>query len=203
MKAQDFQHDSSSDRPFRSVARKENGAGIVIAAWQSFDKAVGCCYGFFAAEKLYYEQTKKLRFSSVCVKRLDASGWNTVPNSLLQLDFAAKPAVAGKVEVPSYTEKGRSFQCGECCKAMLLARKTRRGGWIASIIGTDLEGPIANSAAVPTNLEPGTVVVLKIAALGSNGQYVHFNWLPQGSLLPETTPNSQSFELSQSLTGGG
>jgi len=156
-------------RQYRTVVCQTDGRYIVIAAWSTFDKALGCSFGFYAAEKKRYETTGMAENFSVFVQRLDPKGgchdWTTVTKSILRLDFGS-------------TQQGstRRYKSGDTCEAVLLAQKTRNGGWIAKIPGTTYEGPITNTNDVPTSALSGETVKLKIGAIGRRGQHIQFTW---------------------------
>ena len=62
--------------------------------------------------------------------------------------------------------------------AILLAEKTKKGGWRAQIKGFSQCGPIQNSEAVPGDANPGDAVRLVIASI--NDKDVAFKW-PQSA----------------------
>ena len=166
-------HDSEETvTNYRTVARKADGRHAVIAGWSAFEKALGCSYGFYAAEKFRYETSKpySAEYFSVFVQRRDLNGyngWTTVTKTLLRLDFDCEEKA-----VPTR----RSFKSGDQCEAVLLEQKTRKGGWIAKISGTAYEGPITNSDDVPTGTLAGTTVKLKIGTIDKEGCRIQFTW---------------------------
>ena len=172
-------HSEAAAVKYRTVASKADGSHIVLACWSTFDKALGCSFGFYAAEKHRYETSKSVKnavysakYFSVFVQRPDprssSSGWTTVTKTLLCLDFDCTEKM---------DPKRRSFKSGEECTAMLLGRKTRKGGWIAAIPDTDCEGPITNSDDVPAGLLPGDTVKLRIGAIDKDGSRIQFTWV--------------------------
>jgi CRISPR-associated protein Cmr6 len=64
---------------------------------------------------------------------------------------------------------------GDVVEAVLLAEKTRKGGWRAQIRGYAQVGPINNPDAVPSDLQPGDTVQLIIAS-NANDREVIFKW---------------------------
>jgi len=173
-------HSETTVAKYRTVACKADGRYVVIAAWSTFDKALGCSYGFYAAEKVRYETLKtavsaiySAEYFSVFVQRRNANdsnnAWTTVTPTLLRLDFHS-----GVKANP----KRHSFKSGEFCTAVLLDRKSRKGGWLATIPNTSLEGPITNTEDVPAGLQPGTTVELKIGSIDKDGCRIQFTWMP-------------------------
>ena len=171
-------HSETTVANYRTVTCKADGRYVVIAAWSTFDKALGCSYGFYAAEKLRYETLKttenalySAKYFSVFVQRHASNGghgtWTTVTPTLLRLDFDC---------VDQVSRKRQSFKSGEYCTAVLLDRKTRKGGWIATIPDTAYEGPITNTEEIPAGLQPGATVKLKIGAIDKDGNRIQFMW---------------------------
>lgn len=168
---------------YRTIAREANGRYVVIATWSSFERAVGCCYGFHVAEKRTFIATKVARYLSVFVQNRDAeafrSCWTTIPNTALRMDFDTEEKVEkamAAVKPPSAPAQPRS---GDVCNAVLLEKKTKNGGRIAAIPGTPWEGPITNSADIPSTLKAGDAVPLKVGAISANGKGAHiqFTWM--------------------------
>ena len=178
-----YHHSEENATPYRTVARKADGRYVVVAYWSAFEKALGCCFGFYASEKFLYhskkaesnpgEANKKpgsaSKYFSIFVQRRDPKAgfhdWTTVPQSLLRLDF---DTIVREEQAP--------LKSGDLCNAMLLARKTRHGGWIARVADTNCEGPITNTDDVPTDLRPGATVKLKIGAVDKEGNHIQFTW---------------------------
>ena len=167
-----FNNSGKTERNYRTVTCKTDGTYVIIATWSVFEKALGCSFGFYAAEKCRYETTNPAEYSaeyfSVCVQRRDHNGWTTVTKTLLRLDFNCEEKI--------YPQR-RSFKSGDMCEAVLLEQKTRKGGWIAKISGTAYEGPITNSDDVPTGTLAGTTVKLKIGAVDKEGCRIQFTWM--------------------------
>jgi hypothetical protein len=69
-------------------------------------------------------------------------------------------------------KSGAAIQC------VLLAEKTRKGGWRAKLVNRELAGPITNSADVPQAAKPGQVVDLQVGAVSRDGTHIQFHWLP-------------------------
>ena len=65
--------------------------------------------------------------------------------------------------------------------AVLLAEKTRKGGWKAKHEASGLQGPIRNAAEVPADAEPGQCVMLVVASVSANQRELHFRWPAQSS----------------------
>ena len=65
--------------------------------------------------------------------------------------------------------------------AVLLAEKTRKGGWKAKHKASGLQGPIRNAAEVPADAEPGQRVMLVVASVSANQRELHFRWPAQSS----------------------
>lgn len=55
-------------------------------------------------------------------------------------------------------------QSGQRVEAILLAEKTKKGGWRAQHIGTGIAGPIQNSADVPADKQPNDQLVLIVVS---------------------------------------
>lgn len=75
-------------------------------------------------------------------------------------------------------ERGGSARphSGQLVACVLLAEKTRKGGWRAQLVGGSACGPITNSSAVPAAAEPGQCVELRIGAIAEDGRRVQFDW---------------------------
>jgi len=165
-------HSKEAAAQYRTVARKANGPYVVIANWSTFEKALGCSFGFYAAEKILFDMKKgTAQYFNVFVQRRDPSAgfydWTTIAGSMLRLDFD---------HIVKKSPKPRQFKSGELCDAVLLEQKTRRGGWIAAISGVNCEGPITNSGDVPAEMVPGMTVKLKIGAIDQKANRVQFTW---------------------------
>ena len=70
---------------------------------------------------------------------------------------------------------------GDQVEAVLLAAKTRKGGWKAIHEASGLQGPIQNTEEVPEDAEPGQRFRLIVASVSTNQQEVHFRWPAQTS----------------------
>jgi hypothetical protein len=57
-----------------------------------------------------------------------------------------------------------------------LAKRTRKGGWNAQLVGRPLEGPITNSVDLPRSALPGQKVVLRVGAVSYDGKRIQFHW---------------------------
>jgi len=65
---------------------------------------------------------------------------------------------------------------GELVRAVLLDNRTRRGGWRARLLESNLEGPITNSDNMPTSLVPGQTVELLVGASNRDGTHLQLSW---------------------------
>lgn len=74
---------------------------------------------------------------------------------------------------PPEPYKGKS---GETIIAVLLAERTKKGGWRAQVKGFSQAGPIQNTEAVPESSKPGDSVKLTLASV--NDREVAFKWPP-------------------------
>jgi CRISPR type III-B/RAMP module RAMP protein Cmr6 len=74
---------------------------------------------------------------------------------------------------PAASYKGKP---GDSVVAVLLAEKTKKGGWKAQIKGFSQIGPIQNTEAVPAGLNPGDEVRLTLASI--NDREVAYKWPP-------------------------
>ncbi|MGO8747475.1 MAG: hypothetical protein ACLQNE_15995 [Thermoguttaceae bacterium] len=76
-------------------------------------------------------------------------------------------------------ESGRSgLKSGVAIPCVLLAERTRKGGWRAKLVNRELSGPITNWANMPQSARPGQVVELRVGAVSNNGTHIQFHWLP-------------------------
>jgi hypothetical protein len=73
---------------------------------------------------------------------------------------------------PGLPKSGTAIQC------VLLAEKTRKGGWRAKLSDRKLAGPVTNSADMPQSARPGEVVELRVGAVSDDGSHIQFHWLP-------------------------
>jgi hypothetical protein len=67
---------------------------------------------------------------------------------------------------------------GEAIACVLLAQRTRKGGWRASLVNRRLAGPVTNSADMPALVQPGELVTLRVGAVSSDGTHIQFTWAP-------------------------
>lgn len=65
---------------------------------------------------------------------------------------------------------------GDLVECILLAEKTRRGGWKAKLVKSDLVGPITNSSDVPPDTHPNKTVTLRIGAISDDGKHLQLVW---------------------------
>ncbi len=84
-----------------------------------------------------------------------------------------RPA-SGRNETPraGLPKSGAAIEC------VLLAQRTRKGGWRASLVHRPLAGPVTNSADVPTSAQAGQIVTLRVGAVGGDGDHIQFTWVP-------------------------
>ena len=73
--------------------------------------------------------------------------------------------------------------------AVLLAEKTRKGGWKAKHESSGLQGPIQNTAEVPADAEAGQRVRLIVASVSANLSELHFRWPAQSGDARASHPN--------------
>lgn len=66
---------------------------------------------------------------------------------------------------------------GDRARCVLLAEKTRKGGWRARLLDRDLAGPVTNTADVPPAATPGQTVSLRIGTMDEAGRRVQFQWM--------------------------
>jgi len=67
---------------------------------------------------------------------------------------------------------------GIVIRCVLLAERTRKGGWRAKLVNRGLAGPITNSVDIPQSARPGQVVELRVGAMSNDGTHIQFHWLP-------------------------
>ena len=77
--------------------------------------------------------------------------------------------------LPGLPKSGNLVQC------VLLAEKTRRGGWRARLVKLGLDGPITNHENVPSDAAPNQSVTLRIGAVSDDGRHLQFVWQPHVS----------------------
>jgi len=76
-------------------------------------------------------------------------------------------------------ESGRpGLKSGTAIPCVLLAERTRKGGWRAKLVNRQLSGPITNWTDVPQAATPGQVVELRVGAISNDGTHIQFHWLP-------------------------
>ena len=84
--------------------------------------------------------------------------------------FAVPDSRKGNHRNPALPKTGDKVQC------VLLAQKTRKGGWKAKLLQRGSEGPITNTADVPTSAKPGQMVTLRVGAISQDGKRIQFHW---------------------------
>ncbi len=79
---------------------------------------------------------------------------------------------------PHKKEEGdpSSLRSGDVVECVLLAERTRKGGWMARLCRRMLAGPITNTAEVPESASPGEAVELRIGAISAKRDRVQFHW---------------------------
>jgi len=65
---------------------------------------------------------------------------------------------------------------GEMARAVLLAQRTRRGGWRAWLPEYGLEGHITNSESIPSTISTGDMVQLRVGAANRDGTHLQLAW---------------------------
>ncbi len=84
----------------------------------------------------------------------------------------AKSAIAtSTIAVPDLA-KGTQVKCE-------LTGRTKKGGWFAKLISDEASGPITNAAKMPTNLEIGQVVLLRLNGINKEAKFPSFQWIEQ------------------------
>ena len=89
--------------------------------------------------------------------------------------YPASPSEVGKNE-PSVSHR-QLVQSGDIVEAVLLAQRTRRGGWKAQLVETGSIGPITNSESVPATAKPNATVWLRVGATNSDGTHLQLVWV--------------------------
>jgi hypothetical protein len=74
-------------------------------------------------------------------------------------------------------------RAGDNVECVLLAEKTRKGGWKAKLMKRGTEGPITNTEDVPKSAKPGQAVTLRLGAISQDGKRIQFHW--QQAVNPE------------------
>ncbi|MCS7160109.1 MAG: hypothetical protein RMJ19_06525, partial [Gemmatales bacterium] len=91
------------------------------------------------------------------------------------------PAISSPPTAPTPTS---TYKPGQQVRAVLLAEKTKKGGWKARIADGSLEGPIVNSNEVPADKKPGEEIVLVIHSISAQGAMFRY--------VPPTTGSKRS-----------
>ena len=73
--------------------------------------------------------------------------------------------------------KSSLLRAGDTVQSVLLAEKTRKGGWKAKLQQRPIEGPITNTVDVPKSVKPGQVVALRVGTISNDGKRIQFHWL--------------------------
>ena len=94
--------------------------------------------------------------------------------------YGGRPGVRGSVP-----------KAGDQVDAVLLAEKTRKGGWKAKHEASGLQGPIQNTVEVPADAEPSQRVRLIVASVSANQRELYFRWPAQSSGPRTSHPNGR------------
>ncbi|MCS7168456.1 MAG: type III-B CRISPR module RAMP protein Cmr1 [Gemmatales bacterium] len=92
------------------------------------------------------------------------------------------PQVSSRSSGPASSSSSSSssptspYRTGQEVKAVLLAERTKKGGWKARIVGSSLEGPIVNSNEVPADKKPGEEIAVVIQSI--SGREAMFRYVP-------------------------
>ena len=65
---------------------------------------------------------------------------------------------------------------GDDVQCVLLAEKTRKGGWKARLVEREMVGPVTNSKDVPGTVKAGQVVTLRVGIISGDGKRIQFWW---------------------------
>lgn len=63
--------------------------------------------------------------------------------------------------------------------ACLLTGRTKKGGWFAKLAVGEASGPITNAGQMPSSLEVGQSVLLRLNGINSAGRFASFQWVSQ------------------------
>ncbi|MCS7016842.1 MAG: hypothetical protein NZM42_12080, partial [Gemmatales bacterium] len=92
------------------------------------------------------------------------------------------PQVSSRSSGPASSSSSSSssptspYRTGQEVKAVLLAKRTKKGGWKARIVNSSLEGPIVNSNEVPADKKPGEEIAVVIQSI--SGREARFRYVP-------------------------
>jgi hypothetical protein len=126
-------------------------------------------------------QANRPRFISVEMWN-EELGWESVDVacggfSFEFLDRAPRVSIAKKkspkVTVPMPTNELRSGVVVDC---ELLAQRTRKGGWFARIVNKSISGPITNWSEMPTDLQAGDTVKLRVCGIRPETGFVQLRY---------------------------
>jgi hypothetical protein len=84
--------------------------------------------------------------------------------------FGRSKARNGDQRNPSLPKTGDRVEC------VLLAEKTRKGGWKAKLVQRGTEGPITNSGDLPESAKAGQTVMLRVGAISHDGKRIQLHW---------------------------
>jgi hypothetical protein len=74
------------------------------------------------------------------------------------------------------TVSGRPHKAGDKIEAVLLEKKTKKGGWKAQSIAGNISGPIQNSGEITTDKKPGDIINVVIKSVcGDNSAFMYVN----------------------------
>lgn len=91
---------------------------------------------------------------------------------------AGRPAAAQGLRLP---------QAGDRVQCVLLAEKTKKGGWKARLVPQGVEGPIVNTGDVPGDKQPDESVTLILHSI-SAGNQAQFRWPTPADDKPKGNP---------------
>jgi hypothetical protein len=86
-------------------------------------------------------------------------------------------AVIGSPTAACARPVARAPRSGELVQAVLLAERTRLGGWRARLVDYALEGPITNRGATPALATARQQVTLRVAAANQDGTHLQLEWV--------------------------
>ncbi|MCA9150366.1 MAG: hypothetical protein KDA92_13740 [Planctomycetales bacterium] len=130
----------------RSVHVQRWNGDVVSGTWETLNGQVGYCFEFLDRAP----QRKRQRDRDGQVSRHHA------------------PAFAQSSET--------SVASGTIVEAVLLERRTRKGGWFAELIDGKVSGPITGTVPPGLNPAPGQRVSLKVCGVQRDGRFAQFAW---------------------------
>lgn len=98
-----------------------------------------------------------------------------------------KPTASSKADsepVPQVTASHEAtIRSGMDVHCVLLAKRTRKGGWFAKVVGHTLSGPVTNSSMLPQACQSGDVMAFKVCGVKVETGFVQLAYV---SGLPTT-----------------